>query len=353
VKLTIDQFLQTLKAIKEKLEIDKKEGLLNLLSKEGIKSPIVICSEEHTRVKRLNDWFVANFFKDQKELVSSYFGSELTNQAKVNSILSTLANPSLFAPLQLVIIHSVDSLKLALLKTLLEAVTQSNTTLTIFTVTSTNEVSKLQKDLAKHGSIVELPKLGPAQVKRFIVNDIKKLGAKIENDALELLVSYLGNNISELEKALEKLCLLVGPQETITSALVKTLSFSAKDISSFELVKQLGKKNIFAAVDISKSLFNQGLHPLQILSFLSRSFRILLALKEKNNNAAHKVHTELSNPWFVRQLSPLLNYFTTHDLISSIDLLKGLDFSLKDANVGDEAVFSIAMQRLAGRSFAK
>ena len=79
---------------------------------------------------------------------------------------------------------------------------------------------------------------------------------------------------------------------------------------------------------------SQGLHPLQLLSLLSRAFRTMLAAKYAGNN----LDSEIATPWFARKLGRDGGKFSEEDLEKAIGRLADLDMSLKNSSGSDETL---------------
>ncbi len=110
----------------------------------------------------------------------------------------------------------------------------------------------------------------------------------------------------------------------------------APERTSFQLVHLIAQKSTIKASALLKDLLEQGIHPLQLSGFLNRAFRTMLAKKTSDNKTHSSLHNELTNNWFLRNLSSSANLFTAQELEKSVNSLKHLDLKLKGSSLSPE-----------------
>jgi DNA polymerase III delta subunit len=358
VKLSPDGLLKQLKTAANTLAQRSNLDPISALAQSGISSPIILLGTQHIRAKRTIDWIRENFFPSESASFGSYFGSQLTSESSLAHIKSSLANLSLFAKAELVVIYEADKVKAALANSLLAAIERGQGgALLILTAEAANQKAALLAKLGKVGTVVEFSDLDASTLRRWIEKEVarhtrpghKDGPAGIAPDALELLIKCYGSDVSALAREISKLSLLTPAGEKIPRALVEQLSLRTPEATSFALINEMAKRNAPASVALTKTIVEQGLHPLQVNAFLSRCIRTMLAQVDKT--ASSGLAPELNNPWFLRNLTPAVNAFSLVDLESSLTLLTKLDFQLKDSKLPDTLVLSNTVQRIALRAF--
>jgi DNA polymerase-3 subunit delta len=349
-----EALLKALKAARDSLPTPA--ALLETLESQGVASPIVLAGAHPVRIRRTIDWIREAFFADDKTACSSNFGIDLQSAASVKSIISTLGSPSLFSPTQLLIIYEADKIRAAAAAPLGDALALKNAAaLVILTCEKFNPRAPLFSRLPKKRSIVEFKDFSPALLKRWIAKEVALCGslAGIEPKAVDVLIRCYGSDVSALSREIQKLSLLAAPEEKIDVSLVEELTLRTPEVTSFELMQQMAKKNVGATNVLTRDLLGQGLHPLQLCSFLSRCIRTLLANHGHATAADDEsgLAAELANSWFIRNLSGAGRLFSKTELRSALEILKDLDFKLKDSGLPNELALGIAVERIAGRNF--
>lgn len=348
-KLSAEEFLKVLKP--RALETNEQgEGLISAFRRSGIGNPIILAGTQQIRVKRTIEWIKQNFFSGSNATTKSYFADELGSQAALSKLMAALTNLSLFTSTELVVIYDVDRIKAASAKTLAEAVLRGrSTTLIVLTAASTTQKSALLNAIERESTVIEFKDLEGETLRRWIVKEIAQNGGPsgIEDKALEMLIKSYGSDLSALSREIAKLSLLTAIGEKITKELVQSTSLKSPEANNFSLVTALARQDALGAVSLAQSLVDQGLHPLQISAFLNRCFRTLLG----QVNPTQLANAELSNNWFIRSLNEAKSRFSFDELQKSVELIKKLDFQLKDSVLPDSLTLPLAMQKIACREF--
>ena len=351
-KLSPEDLLKQFKAAQALLAAGKEKDPLRALNACGIGGTIILLGTQHLRAKRTIDWLKENFFPPETASVSSYFGLELTGENSLTHIKAALMSLSLFAKAELVVIYDADKVKAAVAHSLVEAVSRSHgSTLLVLTAEAANQKTVLINELQQSGTVVTFADLDSATLRRWIEKEVLRWNGPsgIDADAAELLIKSYGSDVSALAREISKLALLTPQGEKINRKLAEQLSLRTPEATSFALVTEMARKNAANCVALAGTLVEQGLHPLQVAAFLSRSFRTLLVQVEGGEGAA--LAPELQNAWFVRNLTPALRAFSTGDLKASLALLSKLDFQLKDSKLPETLVLSNTVQRIALRAW--
>ena len=317
------------------------------LIKAGIKSPLILIGEESIRIRRTVTWLKENCLKDIS--TTSISCTEITSQNHLKPILQSLNNMSLFAETQLFFFSEADSLKAALAKPLAEAIgSKQQTNFIILSGKTINQRTTLFNALTKQGCVVDFPKLQGNDLLRWIDKESKTSGAEgIEPAAAKELAAVYNEDLTTLSNEIQKLALQCDKETPISHQLVKDNLQKGPEKTSFELFEQMAKRNVGACLVLTRSLVSQGLHPLQISSFLSRTLRTALA--EKTPSLALP-DTEVSNPWFAKKIATAGSRFTENDLVKSIELLAQLDLELKSSGLDDINLLLNTVQRITLRT---
>ncbi len=100
------------------------------------------------------------------------------------------------------------------------------------------------KAIDKVGVIFESKRLYENQIPAFITSYYRDRGFQIDNKSTQMLVDYVGNDLSKLVRELEKLqVVLSGKQPRITAEVIEANIGISKDYNNFELIKAIANKD--------------------------------------------------------------------------------------------------------------
>jgi DNA polymerase-3 subunit delta len=103
---------------------------------------------------------------------------------------------------------------------------------------------KLAKIIDKSGVLFESKKLYENQVPDWIRRVLASRGYTITPKASQMLVEFLGNDLSKVNNELEKLQLIIQPGAQITPQVIEENIGISKDFNNFELQNAIGAKDI-------------------------------------------------------------------------------------------------------------
>lgn len=217
---------------------------------------------------------------------------------------------------------------------------------------SLDKRKKLIKTITKSGVVFESKKLYENQVGDWLGGVLKGKKYQIEPKASQMLVEFLGTNLSKISNELDKLMLVLPAETKITPKHIEENIGISKDYNVFELRKAIGKKEILKCNQIINYFAeNPKSNPLVMtISLINSYFTQLLmyhGLKDKSKGSVAKALRV--NPYFVedyivagrnypmRKVSQIIGFLRDADVkskgvgaahISDRDLLKELLFKI-------------------------
>ncbi len=347
--LSVEEFHTALK--KQVTSASGTPNLLQALKAAQMKPQILFLGCEPLRIRRLIQWIRNSFAPSKQDSVSTYFGSELSNSLLLDNIVQALSTPSLFTPTEIIVIYEFEKVKAAGVKQLLEVWERSvQCGVTLLTMESLGE---RKSEIAELATVVQVSSLPDSQLERWVLKEVERAGVSggIAQEAVSLLVQTFGSDLTSLSQEISKLALMADRGEQISKKLLLEVLEKTPERTSFTLVQEMAAKHVSSALRLTDELLEQGLHPLQLSSFLSRSFRTMLATRASLGSKA-PIHSELTNPWFVRNTSRAASAFIPEHLEASIEVLKKLDLQLKSSSPPADVAMSLAVQRITSREFA-
>jgi len=311
----------------------------------GLKSPLIVVGEETLRTRRLIEWIRKICFENEdgstRAQLNSYFAGDLTTAKKSNELATSIGNLDLFSSEKIVIINEADKLKSAVAQPLIDALSKVHQdSLVILEGKKINNQTPLLNHLSKVGTVIEVANLDEKKLARWIQKEARLCGASsgVEGPVIKQLIDSYGSDLFALSQQIAKLALLTSDDGLISKEIASEIIFRSPELQSFELLDTISSRNPLATVKKCEELVAQGMHPLQISSFLGRSFRIMLAQKSATSNS--ELGKELANPWFAKRLKPTSNKFSEKKLKAQLKQLTELDQKLKGSPLPPETLLA-------------
>ncbi len=191
---------------------------------------------------------------------------------------------------------------------------------------------KLSKIIAKNGCLFESKKLYENQVGEWINQTLKEQEYQIDPKASQMLVEFLGTDLSKINNELEKLMLILPKGSTISANHIEVNIGISKDFNNFELRKAIGGKKIVKANQIINYFAqNPKSNPIVMTISLLNSFFTQLflyhGLKDKGRINVSKVLK--INPFFVNEYQTAAKNYPMRKVSQVISLLREADVKSK------------------------
>jgi len=155
----------------------------------------------------------------------------------------------------------------------------SNSTCLVLTSKQGDRRDKLTVAIDKYGIVVECKELGMEKLKGWIRKELRQAGKTIDEQALYMLIEATGDSMYDLANDMEKLILYTHGQKHITSRDIAMVSSKMRSVSVFEITNAIMKGIPQQALMLLHRALEDGEHPVRILYFITREFRLLLKIK--------------------------------------------------------------------------
>lgn len=193
----------------------------------------------------------------------------------------------------------------------------------------------LYKAIDKKGVVFESKKLYENQVADWIRRVLSPKEYTIVPKAAQMLVEFLGTDLSKINNELEKLMLVVPKGSQITPELIEENIGISKDYNNFELRKAIGEKNALKAHKIINYFAdNPKDNPIIVtIALLYNFFTQLLHYHGLNDKSPRAVASSLRiNPYFVNEYILAARNYPMKRVSVIIDLLRETDLKSKGVN---------------------
>lgn len=254
----------------------------------------------------------------------------------VNNIIASARRFPLMSEFQLIVIKEAQNLS-NIEKLDLYAQNPLKSTILVISYKHGNEDKRKSfvKSIAKNGGIVfESKKLYDNQIPPFIKSYLANRNIRIDDKSAQMLTDFVGNDISKLNKEIEKLIIsLPKGSNTITSEIIERNVGISKDFNNFELLKAIINKDVLSANRIVNYFDkNPKENPTIVtLSVLFNYFSSLLEcywLPQKNEQSVMAL-LNLRSSFFARDYMIGLRNYNAIKVMNIISDLRVFDSKIK------------------------
>ncbi|HOW56386.1 MAG TPA: DNA polymerase III subunit delta [Smithellaceae bacterium] len=181
----------------------------------------------------------------------------------------------------------------------------------ILTASSADKRKKVFKIISDNGIVLHFGEVKKAAkeetLKEAAQQLLERYGKKMKPAAWLVLGKKTGFELRRSMNELEKLISFVGERSVIEDKDIETVVGKTREDSIFELTAALSDKNQAAALAALKSLMDQGMHHLMILTMITREIRFLLQAKILiNSGRIPAMRSAAEYGWFQKNIIPAL-----------------------------------------------
>jgi len=319
--------------------LNEVKQLVSEIKNGNLKPIYFLMGEEPYYIDKISE-FIENNILDEAEKGFNQmvlYGRDVT----IDDIISNSKRFPMMADYQVVIVKEAQDLSRKIEKLASYAENPQPTTILVinFKYKKLDKRKALYKTLNKTGFVFESKKLYENQVAEWIRRILAGQNYNISPKASQMLVEFLGTDLSKIDNELNKLKIVLPEGTQITPEHIEENIGISKDFNNFELRKAVGDKDIVKAHRIAKYFAdNPKDNPMVVtISLLFSFFSQLLHLHGMNDKTPRSVASALRiNPYFVNEYLTAARNYPMKKVSTVIALLR--DFDVKGKGVGASAV---------------
>ena len=231
------------------------EQAKNILAdiKNGIIKPIYFLSgEEPYFIDQISNYIENNILEESEKGFNQMvlYGRDVT----IEDIVSNAKRYPMMAERQVIIVKEAQDLSRNIEKLSTYADNPQPTTVLViaYKYKKLDKRKGLAKALKKHGVYYENKKLYENKVGDWVRNVLKDDGYNIQPKAAQMLVDFLGNDLSKVSNELQKLMLILPKGSEITPQAIEENIGISKDYNIFELRRAVTERDIVKAQRIAQ-----------------------------------------------------------------------------------------------------
>ncbi len=320
--------------------MDEVKALVADIKKGQIKPIYFLMGEEAYYIDKISDFIEDNLLDEAEKGFNQMvlYGRDVT----IDDIVSNAKRYPMMAERQVVIVKEAQDLSRTIEKLASYAENPQPTTVLVinYKYKKIDKRKGLYKAINKNGSVVfESKKLYDNQVPDWIRRVLKGQGYDISPKAAQMLVEFLGTDLSKVNNELNKLKIVLPKGTQITPEHIEENIGISKDYNNFELRKAVGARDIVKAQRIAKYFGdNPKDNPMVVtVALLFNFFSQLLHLHGMTDKNPRSVASALRvNPYFVNEYIIAARNYPMKKVSATIALLR--EFDVKGKGVGANAV---------------
>lgn len=319
--------------------MEEAKQIVTSIQKGDIKPIYFLMGEEAYYIDKISDYIENNILDEAEKGFNQMvlYGRDIS----IDDIVSNAKRYPMMAERQVVIVKEAQDLSRTIEK-LVDYVNNPQPTTVLVVNYKYKKIDKrkgLFKALQKVNAVFESKKLYDNQVPDWIRRVLSGQGYQITPKASQMLVEFLGTDLSKIENELNKLKIVLPEGSQITPEAIEENIGISKDYNNFELRKAVGERNMTKAFKIVKYFGdNPKDNPMVVtVSLLFNFFSQLMQYHGLNDKSPRSVASALKiNPYFVNEYSSAARNFPMKNVSKAVSLLR--DFDVKGKGVGANAI---------------
>lgn len=263
----------------------------------------------------------------------SFFAPD-TSPAHIKDVVETLP---MMASKRMVVYRNVDKLKdkdWEVLQPLMDQPVESCTT--VLVAEAIDKRKKFYKRLCEAGVVVELNSPFENQLPSWIEYIASRHGIEVSKEARLYMVQFIGTNLTEIDREVQKLRDYLGERKTVEPEDVLQVVTRSKVNSIFDLTRAIGERDTAAALTSLAQLLDHGQNEVGVVAMVARHIRILrgVRLGLREGLSGQKLSTKVGVPnFFLKEYIEQARQWDDGKLSSTMEALYETDKALKSSPI--------------------
>lgn len=319
--------------------MDEVKTLVNDIKNRNLKPIYFLMGEEPYYIDRISEYIEKNVLTEDEKGFNQMvlYGRDVS----IEDIVGNAKRYPMMSDYQVVIVKEAQDLSRTIEKLADYAINPQPSTILVinYKYKTIDKRKTLYKSLHKAGVVFESKKLYENQVSDWIRRTLQSQDYSIVPKAAQMLVEFLGNDLSKISNELDKLKIILPKGTQITPEHVEVNIGISKDYNNFELRKAVGERDTFKAFQIINYFAeNPRDNPMVVtVSLLFSFFSQLLHFHGLHDKSPRNVASSLKiNPYFVNEYILAAKNFPMKKVSAVVSTLR--EFDVKSKGVGANAV---------------
>ncbi|GAA3606240.1 DNA polymerase III subunit delta [Flavivirga amylovorans] len=319
--------------------MDEVKQLVTDIKNKNLKPIYFLMGEEPYYIDKISDFIESTVLAEEERGFNQMvlYGRDIA----IEDIVSNAKRYPMMADYQVVIVKEAQDLSRTIEKLASYAENPQPTTVLVvnYKYKKIDKRKSLYKTLKKTGIVYESKKLYENQVADWIRRVLSPKNYSISPKAAQMLVEFLGTDLSKINNELEKLQIILPKGTQISPEHIEENIGISKDYNNFELRKAIGERDTIKAYRIINYFAeNPKDNPMVVtVSLLFNFFSQLLHFHGLSDKSPRNVASALKvNPYFVNEYIAAARHYPMRKVSAVVSTLR--DFDVKSKGVGANAV---------------
>ena len=319
--------------------MDEVKQLVTDIKSGKLKPIYFLMGEEPYYIDKISDFIEANVLAEDEKGFNQMvlYGRDVS----VEDVVSNAKRYPMMAEYQVIIVKEAQDLSRTIEKLADYAKQPQPSTILVlnYKYKTIDKRKALYKTLKKSGVVYESKKLYENQVADWIRRVLASKNYTIIPKAAQMLVEFLGTDLSKINNELEKLQIILPKGTQISPEHIEENIGISKDFNNFELRHAIGERNAFKAFQIVNYFAeNPKDNPMVVtVSLLFSFFSQLLHFHGLNDKSPRNVASALKvNPYFVNDYITAARNYPMKKVSEVVSTLR--EFDVKSKGVGANAI---------------
>jgi DNA polymerase-3 subunit delta len=262
--------------------------------------------------------------------------------AEAAEILEALTTSSLLGGRRLVVVRDADGLKKEQADAILAYLENPSPDSVLVVIASAR--TKLDQAIRKMGGAIALEAPKGRRLVGWLRARAKEHSLKLDERAAWALIDSVGNELRDLETALEQLMTGLGPGSAVGVQDVRRAFARVADERIYVFTDAVGERKLPVAMSSLRKLFDQGDDPLMLFGALSAHVRRMLRARRFADQSAAAVGDAMGLPgWRAERLQKQARSYQEEELVRAVTTLAETDVEMKGGDLPPEAALERAV----------
>jgi DNA polymerase-3 subunit delta len=314
-----------------------------------IRSAYLLFGEEYLLAENLINKIEEVFLKKVEPELNFFI--RYAGEEGADKVISLGSGSGLFSEKKLILLREAHSLKQSEVDRLIKFIEKisADICLILHSGNPTLYQAKLSQ-LENFVTTVNLLPLRAGELNHFVKSEFGKVQKEITDQALDLLLFYVGSQLSDLTRQVDNISQYFADKKTIDVQDVEQVAaiYVTQDI--FEYIRQLVSGNFEKSILILSNLLDSGTSPQYVISQLFRHFTILWRIKGYHRSGIRnpdKISRELKiYSKYYREYEVQSNLWKYSGILSVMNFLSQTDIALRNSTADPKIILDMLSRQI-------
>jgi len=210
--------------------------------------------------------------------------------------------------------------------------------------------------LIKNAKSQEFKLLAGQKLKNWVKKEFLNFGIEISQEALEKLISFVGNDLWQMSNEIKKLVAYRTGHNQVTTVTKVCPEIKREDVELlvkpkietdiFQTINAIAARNKKMALKLLKAHLEKGDSPFYLFSMINFQFRNLLIIKDLMERNLSPYSLNHLHPYLIKKSIPLLEKFSFSELKKIYQKIFQLDLDVKTGKIEPEMALDLLITEL-------